>query len=47
MLARYYEAIKLIKSLGLNYDSIHAYANGCDARSIGLGLAFDGGEPIW
>jgi hypothetical protein len=29
MLATSYEAFKLIKSLGLSYDSIHACANGC------------------
>ncbi len=29
ILATFYEAFKLIKSLGLSYDSIHACANGC------------------
>jgi hypothetical protein len=29
MLATSYEALKLIKSFGLSYDSIHACANGC------------------
>ncbi len=29
MLVTSYEAFKLIKSLGLSYDSIHACANGC------------------
>jgi hypothetical protein len=29
MLTSSYEARKLIKSLGLTYDSIHAYVNGC------------------
>ncbi len=29
MLATSYEAFKLIKSLGLSYDSTHACANGC------------------
>jgi hypothetical protein len=29
MLTSSYEVHKLIKSLGLTYDSIHAYVNGC------------------
>jgi hypothetical protein len=29
MLTTSYEAFKLIKSLGLSYESIHACANGC------------------
>jgi hypothetical protein len=29
MLATTYEALKLIKELGLSYDFIHNYINGC------------------
>jgi hypothetical protein len=29
MLATFYEVFKMIKSLGLSYDSIHACVNGC------------------
>jgi len=29
MLVTTYEDLKLIKKLGLSYDSIHSYTNGC------------------